>query len=143
MSRKDNNPEKMLMMRELIRRVAVTNPINHQEDGPATDEEVRDFIRIFLRPACLHNYRFSSYLLKHVAERAIGYIFHGSSNSCYVFHDKLKRIMREPEFASYNPRQCEGKDNEVYKFRFAVGVEGILEAFGVFGEQRPAIKDTV
>lgn len=128
------------LIRALVKRVAVTHPVICQKTSSATDEEVRDFIRIFMCAATKYNVC-SSYGLKHVAENVIGYIFHGDSVYSYVSNDQFKRIMRESEFVHFQPKEIGNSQNEQYTFRWKSGAEMIFDAFGVHSGLHKGIKE--
>lgn len=111
-------------------------PVKEQPDDytPATDEEVREFIRIFMKPAGRYNYT-TSYGLKGAAERAIGHIFHGSHAYSYVSNEQFKRIMNESEFKFwFRPKpEAEDSPNDRYMFRWAKGAEDLFHSLGVYG----------
>lgn len=146
MTKSEKEKERIVFIRSLIKRVAVTHPIKEQVrdcGAQATDEEVRDFIRIFMRPTITRrNTHHSSYSLKHITENAIGYIFYGSSSYNYVSNDQFKRIMREDEFRDwYWPKPLSSAPvNENYCFRWAEGAEHVFAAFGVYGYHQTPLR---
>ena len=118
---------------DLLRYIA-KHPISMPEvPRVATDEEVVDFINLFMRPARCQNNSSTSYGLKHIAERAIGYIFHGSSTYCYVSNIQFKSCMRKAS-NRYVARDVDDDGvNEVYNFRWRKGAMEIFEITGVVG----------
>lgn len=130
------NDEKREFIYKLLKHIA-DNPINEQDCScaHATDEEVRNFIRLFMVPTHRHNKNYTSYGLKHAAERTIGYIFHGSSSYSYVSNGQFKRIMQEDEFKySFRPkRDGDRSPNDIYCFRWNKLAETTMYAFGVYG----------
>lgn len=80
--------------------------------GNATDEEVKDFISIFLTRTHNINYRISSYSLKHMAERTIGHIFYHNEWYKYVSNTQFKRCMHEMGFRN-RPNSLDA-ENECY-----------------------------
>lgn len=105
------------------------HPILEQEEGAcATDDEVRAFIRIFMHPSQT-SHLLSSYSLKHIAERTIGFLFHGSNEYSYVSNEQFKRIMREEEFSYFKPMHK--GDNDYYYFKFTGIADTIFKSLGV------------
>ena len=121
---------------KLLKHIA-DNPINEQDGScaHATDEEVRNFIRLFMVPTRRHNKNYTSYGLKHAAERTIGYIFHGSDCYSYVSNGQFKRIMQEDEFKyRFFPKPADAQSvNDHYCFRWNKLAETTMYAFGVYG----------
>lgn len=142
---KQKAAERMDLMRSVIRRVAVTHPMLEQPNDArwATDEEVRDFIRMFMRFQISYNHNYTSYGLKHIAERTIGFLFHGSSSYSYVSNDQFKRIMSEDEFSLFGgkPDRKDSDLNHVYCFRWTTGALETFFDFGIQGMGQPAIRD--
>lgn len=92
--------------------------------GSATKDEIRAFVRIFMRPTCKYNRKVSSYNLKHVAERVIGTLFY-NGNVAYVSNDAFKDVMNESPFKElYHPKPIyKDSNNEVYQWRLAYGAD--------------------
>lgn len=99
-----------------------------REAGPATDSEISDFINLFMRrTAGRYNANYSSYTLKHLAERVIGYLFNGSTNYYYVSNEQIKKIMLEAGFGSKNAD--EQGTNLYFDFAWKPGMEDIVTAY--------------
>lgn len=135
--------EKINFVRALLQRIINYPPCIQSSSITATDDEVRAFIRIFMIPnyGRRSNRSISSYGLKHVAERTIGYLFHGSDVYAYVSNDQFKRIMHEDEFEfKYSPKAVDESDvNEYYSFHWAPLADLVLTAVGAQSMEQPQL----
>lgn len=107
------------------------HPIVEHERTNASDEEVRDFVRLFMRPARKRNLRYTSQGLKHIAEQTIGSIFRGGEYFAYVSNEQLKRIVKENPL--YNPKAADADGvDEYYYFTWSCdAAKKMLDAFGI------------
>lgn len=129
--------ERQEFLRDLIAYL-MRNPVKTTECAAATDEEVRQFIELFMEPASRYNDNYTSYGLKHAAERTIGHLFYGSDNYHYVSNEQFKRVINATgQFL--NKPECEGSPNDIYCFRWRPGAMDVLLALGVYGTPQRGI----
>ena len=125
-------------LRDLIAHL-MTHPVQTTQCANATDDEVRQFIMLFMEPTMSRfNHDITSYGLKHIAERTIGHLFYGSDNYHYVSNDQFKRVINETGHF-FRKQSSHNSPNDIYCFRWREGAEDVFYALGVHGTNKRGI----
>lgn len=119
------------MKEDAKNQVAIIEYVRRRENKPmrdATDEDVEDFINLFMESSSTLYKGWTSYGLKHIAERVIGHLFYGSTTYAYAYvsNAQMKEIMHKhfsgrPDF--------DGSPNELFKFKWKKGIKEILNYY--------------
>ena len=139
--RQETKQERQKFLRDLME-FLINRPVPAiNSRANATDEEVLQFINLFMESVFHYNRTITSYRLKHAAEKTIGYLFYGTHDYHYVSNDQFKRVINERGGFCGKP-SCEGSPNDVYAFRWRPGAMDVLVALGVFEQSQRGLLHT-